>query len=1241
MAGFSIRKFGTSDGLPSLRVQAVAQESDGTIWIGTDAGLARYDTTGSLVYDASSGLTNSNILSIKIDSEDRKIVGTGFGLTIIDGNDIKKILPTVGQGSASISAVHGVDVDGVGEAWLATSSGLVEYNRKCDSLVPYSTVDGLIGFPCLQEYKRYRVLGDPIPSGGCDKALVTVIVNGEAKLDGYKIYLCRSENSEEFEAYIEFDAPLRSSDVVEACVRTGWRKVEDFDLDKKNNKDGLAFVKSERSLLNVYRKRFSAGTITLGGNQAPGAVNASVMYSVFVVPSSGSGAVVTSVSTPSGAVARTSIDKDIGLYPDGSDAIMTLPKNFIDGEHVSLPTSGATDSSDDYTQFIAAVDCVVYVAYDQRATALPSWLLDFEPVKAIARVTDMTVFEDPEDEKLMVAVGGTNGCVYEVISDPEICDVSDTIALDATPPEGCATIDTVNSLTNITLAIEATDSVTGVDAMRVSARPDFKDEDGNDLPWVPFQGSYNLELPATSATPIEDVTELPDGIITSGGEFVTFHKFGERILVATRTPGNVYELNAATFALTLLFETGEAGVTSLATFGDVLVVGTETNGKVFTWTQSSGLVELATGSTSVGAMITYANRVLVGTSPDAMIYQLQANGTLLPFLDLGAGGYSNVAVTSFAIFGSKLFISTMNDRVSTGRVLSTTTSKDHRHAVTVQSGAARLGDVNATTTMVSGHTHDVIDGVVQPGGSDSHTHELNGARSGNVYEYDLATNLTQICRADPDYEVTRLVSTTLSAADGLLFAGTSPNGKILRYVPKENIFVLSFDTLANRISSLKVVDTNVVATAGDDIFVFSGKRWEFVGSVDGDALDSVEVNDIIFVMRADKISIIRKKDLTPGTNNSLDIELCAYVAFRDAAGNVTSLRDGDGNAVECLNPCTTVTASGSDGGSGSGSGGGASNVPKFLTHRLVEIDPDAAVLFSVNGSEPFFSGNKIEEEVGLYYSEVINGTNNLVQWVSLGWDATTPTGTSLSIAVRSSNTSAGLRDAEWSEEFTTAAGNDITSIQGQFLQFRATLRVSQNGAPSPELHSVDISARIGQAVHYFTTNFTLPDELRDGILTYNGCVNPPLTDVVFGISGQDSTDFSEYFIITPNKVFHLPPEHQQKNLRVGIRLISSPDAVPVVDEFALLFSLANDAFIRLMLPGQPSGTSGAPVFQGGTRTVVTEQVMGHVHTVTFDGTITDKAQINGSTSTNSGHSHVIVNGVVQEAAGHTHSFDIE
>jgi hypothetical protein len=209
------------------------------------------------------------------------------------------------------------------------------------------------------------------------------------------------------------------------------------------------------------------------------------------------------------------------------------------------------------------------------------------------------------------------------------------------------------------------------------------------------------------------------------------------------------------------------------------------------------------------------------------------------------------------------------------------------------------------------------------------------------------------------------------------------------------------------------------------------------------------------------------------------------------------------------------------------------------------------------------------------------------------------------------------------------------------MQFKATLKCTTAGVSSPELQAVFIKLRTSQAVHYYTTNFTLPQELKRGILTYNGCKYPPMTDLVFGINAQDSTDFSDYQVIEPNKVFEALPEQQRKNLRIGIKLISDTTTVPVVDEFALLFSLANDAIIRLNLPGMPVDGGSSIVTQGQTKSVLTDVAQGHAHTVTYDAYLDTKDQVNGQTSINAGHSHKISSGVIQASSGHSHDFTFE
>jgi hypothetical protein len=782
--------------------------------------------------------------------------------------------------------------------------------------------------------------------------------------------------------------------------------------------------------------------------------------------------------------------------------------------------------------------------------------------------------------------------------------------MDAHPPTGCATISSVSSTDTITLKIEASDTVTGIVDMQVSPRPDFTTDGTTEVPFVPYQTSYTLQLPPSQTNSEIPVTSLDP----EDGTANMFFEFGDQLLIGTSLPGNVYELDKSTNEVTLLFETGEDEVLSMAQFGETLIVGTGGNGLVFSW-DGSTLTQIGT---SVGdraeAMVAFDNRVFVGSSPDGKIFQFDDQLSMSLFKDT-----NETAVTGFAVFGGRMYFSTTNDFVEENDVLNTTTTSGHRHTVTVQSGALRLGDVAGTTSEVVGHTHAVVDGVVQE--ANGHTHVLNGVRSGKIFVFDATSLETTLVHADKDYAVVAMAAST--GTSSAMFAGTAPNGKILRFSPEAGVFIKSFDTTANDVNALKAIGSTIYAAAAEDIFYFDGTRWQFSSGSDAPIVDFVGDGDNVMLLKSDGVTSAK-----PTTVNE-DKTLCAYVRFRDAAGNVTTLEDGSGNKVECYNPCVSLKDVLDQTG----------DQPP-ISHRIVELDDNANVLSSVSSVDAFYSGEKVEEEVGVYESEVFNGTNSLIQWVDLTWQGTQQTGSSITIAVRSARTQAEVASAEWSDEFTDSTGNDLTNLVGQFLQFRATLKVTQQGVPSPELHRVDIQLRTSQAVHYFTTNFVLPDELRRGILTYNGCINPPVTDIVFGISGLDSTNFSDYMIIEPGKVFEVTSQHQTTNMRIGIKLISSPQAVPVVDEFALLFELANDAYVKLNLAGQPGATSGPPIFSGSTRTVVTDQVQGHVHTITFDSSITDKSAVNGATSVNAEHSHLIVNGVIQPAAGHTHDFTL-
>src|SRR5690606_2136159 len=79
------RQFSVFDGLPSNRVNAIAEDAQGYLWIGTRDGLARYDGVGFRIWRVGDGLKDNFIWSLHVDAQDRLWIGTNnAGLAMLD-----------------------------------------------------------------------------------------------------------------------------------------------------------------------------------------------------------------------------------------------------------------------------------------------------------------------------------------------------------------------------------------------------------------------------------------------------------------------------------------------------------------------------------------------------------------------------------------------------------------------------------------------------------------------------------------------------------------------------------------------------------------------------------------------------------------------------------------------------------------------------------------------------------------------------------------------------------------------------------------------------------------------------------------------------------------------------------------------------------------------------------------------------------------------------------------------------
>jgi ligand-binding sensor domain-containing protein len=90
-------------GLPSDHVRAVAQDRDGFLWFGTDAGLARYD--GHRIHKiAADGLPAGRVRALRLDNQGVLWIGTDSGATRLINGVFIPISGTDGQAVTSIIA---------------------------------------------------------------------------------------------------------------------------------------------------------------------------------------------------------------------------------------------------------------------------------------------------------------------------------------------------------------------------------------------------------------------------------------------------------------------------------------------------------------------------------------------------------------------------------------------------------------------------------------------------------------------------------------------------------------------------------------------------------------------------------------------------------------------------------------------------------------------------------------------------------------------------------------------------------------------------------------------------------------------------------------------------------------------------------------------------------------------------------------------------------------------------------
>lgn len=113
------------EGVSGVPILALAEDSDGRLWVGTNEGVICFDEDFSITFNQQDGLSCEIVTSIKQTSDKSMWIGTeGGGVCRYDGKVFQVIqIPS----DAGCNVIHAIDEDPSGNIWLGTESGLVRY----------------------------------------------------------------------------------------------------------------------------------------------------------------------------------------------------------------------------------------------------------------------------------------------------------------------------------------------------------------------------------------------------------------------------------------------------------------------------------------------------------------------------------------------------------------------------------------------------------------------------------------------------------------------------------------------------------------------------------------------------------------------------------------------------------------------------------------------------------------------------------------------------------------------------------------------------------------------------------------------------------------------------------------------------------------------------------------------------------------------------------------------------------
>jgi hypothetical protein len=202
-----------------------------------------------------------------------------------------------------------------------------------------------------------------------------------------------------------------------------------------------------------------------------------------------------------------------------------------------------------------------------------------------------------------------------------------------------------------------------------------------------------------------------------------------------------------------------------------------------------------------------------------------------------------------------------------------------------------------------------------------------------------------------------------------------------------------------------------------------------------------------------------------------------------------------------------------------------------------------------------YSVDRISAE---FVSPVLQAQEDIGFWKELVWSEEKPDNTSITVCVKSGETKEKLEENDWDICFMsrdetspiTKSLNNVT-LKGKFAQIKVIMETDSKDV-TPKVTDVSLVYSTKRAQYFYTTKFSLESgsHISKGLLT--GTISQPInTEIIFGYNDEDSSNWDDYTIIEMDKFFELS---DLNSIKVGVKMISYDESLPVVDEFGVIFS---------------------------------------------------------------------------------------